>query len=179
KRPFITEVNPDHPLTRWVSLADVNIDKAYVLVPAPGDTVIARSIRDPLIVAGKRDGKKVVVFGFGLDSTDLMLRVAFPVLLVNALDWFAGDDAALITTYTTGRVWSLPVEAEEKVREIDVRGPAGALKAPITNGRARVYGQAVGIYNLAGPTGPIGVAANLADPLESDIRPQATLVIGG
>src|SRR5262249_23035965 len=106
KRPFITEVNPDHPLTRWVSLADVNIDKAYVLAPAEGDVVIAKSIRDPLIVAGKRDGRKVVVFGFGLDATDLMLRVAFPVLLVNALDWFAGDDAELITTYRTGRVWS-------------------------------------------------------------------------
>jgi hypothetical protein len=179
KRPFITDVNPDHPLTRWVTLADVNIDKAFVLAPAEGDTVIARSIRDPLIVAGKRDGKKVVEFGFGLDATDLMLRVAFPVLLVNALDWFAGDDAELITTYRTGRVWSIPVDADEKMKEVDVRGPLGAQKAPVTAGRARFYGQAVGIYTLAGPTGPLGVAANLADPLESDIRPQTTLVLGG
>jgi hypothetical protein len=175
KRPFITDVNPDHPLTRWVTLADVNIDKAWVLQPGEGDVVIARSIRDPLIVAGKRDGKKIVEIGFGLDATDLMLRVAFPVLLVNALDWFAGDDAELITTYRTGRVWSIPVDADEKLREVDVRGPMGAQKAPVTGGRARFYGQAVGIYNV----GAISVAANLADPLESDIRPQPTLVLGG
>jgi hypothetical protein len=172
-RPFITEVDADHPLTRWVSLADVNLDKADVLAPAEGDVVIARSIRDPIIVAGKRDGKKLEVFGFGLDATDLMLRVAFPVLLVNALDWFAGDDAELITTYPTGRVWSIPVDTD--AGEVTVTGPAGSFKAPVSGGRARFYGQAVGLYHV----GASAVAANLADAQESDIRPHPTLVLGG
>ncbi len=178
-RPFVTELNPDHPLTRWVTLADVNIDKAAVLVPGPNDVAIARSIRDPIIVAGKKDGAKYAVFGFGLDGTDLMLRVAFPILLVNALDWFAGDDAELITTYRTGRLWSIPVDAAERVREVTVRGPAGEVKAPVQNGRARFYGQEVGLYNIAGPSGPLAVAANLADPEESNIAPAERLVLGG
>jgi hypothetical protein len=172
-RPFITEVDADHPLTRWVGLTDVNLDTANVLAPAEGDVVLARSIRDPLIVAGKRDGKKVEVFGFGLDATDLMLRVAFPVLLVNVLDWFAGDDAELITTYRTGRVWAIPVEAE--AGSVAVTGPGGAFQAPVSGGRARFYGQAVGLYQV----GAVAVAANLADAQESDIRPQPTLVLGG
>jgi hypothetical protein len=178
-RPFVTEVNPDHPLTRWVTLADLNIDKAAVLEPGPGDVVIARSIRDPLIVAGKHAGQKLVVFGFGLDATDLMLRVAFPVLLVNALDWFAGDDAELVTTYRTGRMWSIPVDASEEVREVAVRGPAGALTAPVSGGRAHLYGRSAGLYTVTAPGGPITVAANLADPEESDITPVAELVLGG
>jgi len=178
-RPFITDVNPDHPLTRWVALADVNIDKSRVFAPGANDVVIARSIRDPIIVAGKHDGKKIEVFGFGLDGTDLMLRVAFPVMLVNALDWFAGDDAELITTYRTGKLWSIPVDAEEKVREVTVRGPGGEVKAPVQNGRARFYGQQVGLYTVAAPAGPLAVAANLADPTESDIAPVAALSLGG
>lgn len=178
-RPFITEVNPDHPLTRWVALADVNIDKASALAPAEGDAVIARSIRDPLIVAGKREGKKFVVYGFGLDGTDLMLRVAFPVMLVNTLDWFAGDDAELITTYRTGRVWNIPVDPDEALREVEVRGPGGTVKAPVANGRARLYGQHAGVYSITTPDGVLGLAANLADPQESAIAPRGELILGG
>ncbi len=178
-RPFITEVNPDHPLTRWVSLSDVNIDKSSVFVPAADDVVVARSIRDPIIIAGRREGKKLVAFGFGLDATDLPLRVAFPVLLVNALDWFAGDDAELLTTYRTGRVWSIPVDPDEKLREIDVRGPNGRQKAPVLNGRARFYGQLAGVYTLSAPDGDLSVAANLADPIESNVTPSAKLTLGG
>jgi hypothetical protein len=179
ERPFITEVNPDHPLTRWVVLGDVNIDRAAVLAPRAGDAVIARSVRDPLIVAGRRDRQKLVVFGFGLDATDLMLRVAFPVLLVNALDWFAGDDAELITTYKTGRMWAVPVDPDEQLREVEVRGPAGALRAPVQHGRARLYGERVGVYDIVTPDGALGVAANLADPFESAIAPAEELVLGG
>jgi hypothetical protein len=179
ERPFITDVNPDHPLTRWVVLGDVNIDHASVLSPGDGDVVIARSVRDPLVVAGKREGRKLVVFGFGLDATDLMLRVAFPVMLVNALDWFAGDDAELITTYKTGRMWAVPVDPDEQLREVEVRGPAGTLRAPVQNGRARVYGERAGVYDIVTPDGVLGLAANLADPLESAIAPADTLVLGG
>ncbi len=180
ERPFITEVNPDHPLTRWVTLGDVNIDRSLVLAPAAGDVVIARSVRDPLIVAGRRAGKKVVVFGFGLDATDLTLRVAFPILLVNALDWFAGDDAELITTYRTGRVWSIPVDPDERLREVDVRGPGGRQKAPVARGRARFYGAQAGIYQIDVPGGePLALAANLADPVESRIAPRTELKLAG
>lgn len=178
-RPYITDVNPDHPLTRWVVLSDVNIDRSAILTPGAGDTVIARSVRDPLIVAGKRDGKKLVVFGFGLDGTDLPLRVAFPVMLVNALDWFAGDDAELITTYKTGRTWSVPVDPDEKLREVTVRGPSGAFKAPVADGRARIYGERAGVYEIVTPDGNLGLAANLADPEESAVSPAAALSLGG
>lgn len=178
-RPFITELNPDHPLTRWVTLSDVNIDRSHVFTPGPADIVVARSIRDPIIVATRHDAHKAVVFGFGLDGTDLMLRVAFPILLVNALDWFAGDDAELITTYKTGKMWSIPVDAEDKVREVTVKGPAGEARAPVHNGRARFYGQQAGLYTVAAPSGPVSVAANLADAAESDITPIGELVLGG
>jgi hypothetical protein len=179
ERPYITDVNPDHPLTRWVTLGDVNIDRASVLAPGPGDVVIARSVRDPLIVAGRRDGRKMVTFGFALDATDLTLRVAFPVLLVNALDWFAGDDAELITTYKTGRAWSVPVDPDEKLREVEVRGPSGTLRAPVQNGRARIFGDRVGVYEIVTPDGTLGLAANLANPEESAVAPVTSLALGG
>ena len=113
-----------------------------------------------------------MVYGFGLDGTDLMLRVAFPVMLVNTLDWFAGDDAELITTYRTGRVWNIPVDPDEALREVEVRGPGGVLvKAPVANGRARLYGQHVGVYSITTPDA-CGAGGELADPQESAIAPR-------
>jgi Ca-activated chloride channel homolog len=179
KRPTITEVENDHPITRWVTLADVNIDASGVFETKDGDVVLAKSFRDPIIVAGKRWGKKIVAFGFGLDGTDLTLRVAFPVLVVNSLDWFAGDDAELITTYRTGHTWSVPVDAEEKLTEVAIKGPRGRLQAPVTGGRAKFYGQYVGIYHIDTGSEVLGVAANLADPFESNIKPEPSLTLGG
>src|SRR5262249_39182198 len=158
-RPDITEL-AEHPVTRWVTLVDVNMDKASVLVPGDGDAILAKSVREPIAVAGTRGGTKFVAFGFALDGTDLMLRVAFPVLLMNVLDWFAGDDAELLTTYKTGRVW--PIPAGQETGEVTVDGPAGAFRAPVQDGRARVFGAYAGVYKVERAEGGLGVAANLA-----------------
>jgi hypothetical protein len=182
-RPFITDVAPDHPITRWVTLADVNIDKSNVFAPGPDDVVLARSIRDPLVVAGKRDGKKFVAYAFGLDGTDLMLRVAFPVLIMNSLDWFAGDDAELITTYRTGRDWHVPVDADDTTdghATVQVKEPGKKpVAAPVIDGRAEFYGRSVGVYQVTTQDATFSVAANLADPQESAIKPATELVLGG
>jgi hypothetical protein len=180
KRPFVTDTDKDHPVSRWVTLSDVNIDAANVLTPDAGDTVLARSIRDPLIVAGKREGKKIVAFGFSLAGTDLMLRVAFPVLMINSLDWFAGDESELITTYRTGQVWHIPVDTETQVRTIEVRDPLlRSVKAPVIDGRAEMYGRTAGLYRVTAGVETFQVAANLADPFESSIAPARELVLGG
>src|SRR5207249_2128262 len=75
-------------------------------------------------------------------------------------------------------VWSIPVDPDEKLKEIEVRGPAGKLRAPVANGRARLYGARAGIYHI-GAGGGLALAANLADPVESKIQPAGKLVLAG
>ncbi|MSP17335.1 MAG: VWA domain-containing protein [Myxococcales bacterium] len=182
-RPFITDLAPDHAVTRWVTLADVNIDRARVLIPRAGDTVLAASIRDPLIIAGVRDGRRFVAFGFALGGTDLPLRVAFPVLLMNALDWFSGDDAALVSTLRTGRTVELPLDAASdasEAREARVFDPKKQqTRAPVDHGRVRLHPKHQGLYQVGLDGDEVFVAANLADPTESNIRPASELVLGG
>src|SRR5690606_38259052 len=102
--PRVTEVDENHPVMRWVVMSDVNFDASQVFAvePARGEVSLARYVRETMIAARRDGGRKIVAFGFSLGGTDLTLRVAFPLLLVNSLDWFAGDDADLITTYQTG-----------------------------------------------------------------------------
>jgi hypothetical protein len=192
--PHITEVDEGHPVMRWVTLSDVYMDRSDAFTPdaARGESTLAFSVRDP-IIAAKRDGKrKILAVGFSLpaqgrdSATDLPMRVAFPMLLVNALDWFAGDQTDLLTTYPTGTRERVPLDGVVGATEADVRGPDGRLThTPVIDGLATFYGSRVGYYDLAAkaPDGSvlarIELAANLASTEESDIAPSSKLTLGG
>jgi hypothetical protein len=114
------------------------------------------------------------------------MRVAFPMLLVNTLDWFAGDQADLLTTYATGHRERVPLDGVVGATEADVRGPdAQITKTPVLDGLATFYGSKVGYYDLTAkdangqPMAQIQLAANLASPTESDIAPSTELTLGG
>ncbi|CAN5285687.1 BatA and WFA domain-containing protein [soil metagenome] len=192
--PKITEIDEGHPVMRWVTMSDVYMDKSEVFAPDPkkGDSTLAFSVTDPIVVA-KRDGRrKILAFGFSLPSanrdaaTDLPMRVAFPMMLVNALDWFAGDQADLLTTYATGQRERVPLDGVVGATEAEVKGPDGTItKTPVIDGLATFYGTRVGYYDLTAkaPDGKalasISLAANLASPSESRIAPSSELTLGG
>lgn len=194
--PHITEVDEAHPVMEWITMTDVYVDKSSVFAPDAkrGESTLAFSVTDSLIVA-KRDGKrKIVAFGFSLpaagrtSATDLPMRVAFPLLLVNALDWFAGDQADLLTTYATGQRLRVALDNVVGVREAEIRGPQGPattnVRTPVVDGLATFYGTRAGYYDLVtrAPDGQITasvrLAANLASPTESAIAAAPELYLG-
>lgn len=202
-RPHITDTDEHHPVMRWVTMADVNFDSSGVFAPdaSRGETALATAVRDPIVVAKRSAGQKMLLFGFSLPApgrdaaTDLPLRVAFPLLLVNALDWFAGDDADLLTTYVTGRTERVVLDGVVAATAVDIKAPDGSdLIAPVMDGLASFYAPCVGFYELrvrnapgtplatapsATPGAPLLLlAANLANAAESDIAPSAELKIG-
>jgi hypothetical protein len=194
QNPHITEVDEGHPVMRWVTLTDVYMDKTDAFTPdaKKGESTLAFSVTDS-VIAAKRDGKrKILAIGFSLpapgreSATDLPLRVAFPMLLVNALDWFAGDQTDLLTTYPTGRRERVPLDGVVGATEAEVRGPDSKLThTPVIDGLATFYGSQVGYYDLAAkaPDGSvlarIELAANLSSREESDIAPSQKLTLGG
>ena len=192
--PRITESDEGHPVMRWVTLSDVYMDSTNTFAPdhKKGETAVAYSVRDT-VIAAKRDGRrKILAFGFSLPSpgresaTDLPLRVAFPMLLVNTLDWFAGDQTDLLTTYPTGVRERIPLDGVVNATEAEVKGPDGSItKTPVIDGLATFYGARVGYYDVIAkdakgtPIAQIALAANLASPTESDIAPSTELSLGG
>src|SRR5690606_21266367 len=175
--PRITEIDENHPVLQWVTLSDVNADVSSVFAvdPKKGESTLAYSVRASLIAA-KRDGRrKIVAVGFSLPApgrsagTDLPLRVAFPMMLVNTLDWFAGDQADLLTTYPTGQRQRIPLDGVVGASEAVVKGPDGReTRTPVIDGLATFYGSQVGYYDVTakddqGNTmAQIALAANLA-----------------
>ncbi len=150
-----------------------------------------------MIIAAREESPKAVALGFDVRKSDLPLRVAFPVLLVNALEWFAGDGAALQASYQTGHAWRIPVPLSagaqgtsgggSTLEEAIVTDPDGAgARAPIVDGSARYYGSKVGFYTIdrlhdrnSRSDGARSFAASLVDPDESAIAPARELSVDG
>lgn len=89
RAPPPMELAPDHPVTRGVSLADVNMRTADRVALGPHDHALAWAGGAPLIIAREDGDMRAVIFTFDVRQSDLTLRPAFPLLLANAIEWLA------------------------------------------------------------------------------------------
>jgi len=181
--PGFDKIDRKHPIARFTALDDVNVARGHALAAdvGAGDKVIGASDGAPILVAGARGGAKFVALGFDVRESDLPLRVAWPLFLLNAVNWFTDEDAGYLSSFKTGEVWRIPVAAG--VTQATLKSPDGATEVvPVHEGRAVVLGQRAGVYELSVATTPPAVtvfAANLLDETESAITPAASLGVSG
>ncbi|MEO7109301.1 MAG: VWA domain-containing protein, partial [Polyangiaceae bacterium] len=108
-QPGFDHIDRKHPVVRFTALDDVNIARGHKLVPQAGDKVVGASDAGPILIAGQRAGFKFVALGFDVRESDLALRVAWPLFLMNTINWFTDEDAGYISSFKTGEVWRIPV----------------------------------------------------------------------
>ncbi len=185
------------PVLNYVDLRDVVIQQAARLpLPSWGRSVIVaedggRDQAWPLLVVGEADGRRLAVLSFDLRQSDLPLRVAFPLLLANLVDYLApGTTTALPRVVVPGQALAVPLppQAEAAVvtlpDETRVRLPAGQAGSPQQGAVVLDLTDLAGVYEVdwevAGQRWPLGrFAVNLFSALESDIAPQGSLVFAG
>jgi hypothetical protein len=92
ERPFFERVLRDHPTVRGVALADTNIRKSLLPTIEPADRAIGSDTRAPLLVAGTRSGARFVALLFDVRESDLPMRTAWPLLLLNTVDWLTATN---------------------------------------------------------------------------------------
>jgi len=178
--------NPDwnvrHPVMRDVTFANVDIARAHVwgvpptatkLVIAPGDKVLISSFEN-------RD-LRVVACSFKNNETNLPMRVAFPRLIENAVNWCA---EASPRRHPLSLLTGMPLILPRAVESLDttLRLPTGDVR-PVKlepDTRTRVSETLhVGLYTLdaAAPYGRTW-AVNLCDAEESDNAAHGAVHIG-
>lgn len=179
ERPFFDRLDDDHPLLRFTSLRDVNVALATRVDPGPDDEVAAADAGGaPLLVTGRRGPHRFVVLPFDLADSDLPLRVAWPLLLLHAIDWFADEAVDFVSSHETGRTWRIPVPADADVAEItDPSG--GRHRVGVEGGRAVFLGQQVGFHEVSAGGETTLVAANLGPGTESLLRRPERLEVAG
>ncbi len=170
ERPLFDRVDRRHPLTRFAALHDVNVADALELRPAQGDHVVAADRGGPLLVEGERGGVPFVALAFDVRRSDLPMRVAWPLLLLNTLDFFVESESGFHSSYETGETWHVPVPAG--AAEATFVGPDGVVaRAPVVDGRAVFSGDRAGFYRVRAGGAEEVIAANLGPGDETRIRP--------
>jgi uncharacterized membrane protein len=173
ERPTVMDWDRAHPVMRHVEFAKVAIEEGLRIRPLAAGRPLVEAVGGPLIYALEEPERKALFIGIDLFKTDLPLRVAFPLILSNALRWLhpAGLDQSSLQL-AAGQPILLPVA--HGVSSVTVTTPSGrTVKAPVTRGVVSfTETDEVGIYTLASAKGQTRIAVNLADAEESNLAPR-------
>ncbi|MEM7244649.1 MAG: VWA domain-containing protein [Acidobacteriota bacterium] len=166
--PRLVRIKERHPLLRHVDLRPVSFSSARVLALPPGTTGLLETASGAIATVTPTADGPLVVFGFDLTETDLPLRVAFPVLVHDAVTWLVGrDDEQAV--FPTGTDLDLRVTtAGEWTHQVGDAAPTALTSSGL---QVRLpAGQELGRHALRGPgsaTRDFTVA--LLSPFESDL----------
>ena len=102
--PIITDWERTHPVLQHVHLENVQIGTAYEVTPPPTAQVIARSFESPVLFIDVTPNRKIVFAAINILESDLPLRIAFPVIIANTIQWFQQRSEILEYHLHTGEV---------------------------------------------------------------------------
>jgi hypothetical protein len=177
ERPKFSRLAEKHPVLRFTALRDVNVASALLLRTLPGDEVLAADARGPLIVAGQRSGKRFVALAFDIRASDLPLRVAWPLLLLNTIDWFTAESHDFVSSNVVGQ--SGFVSMPGTLREVAVHGPRGDTRTlPISDGMLALTADRAGFYRLSAQSGDRWLPVNLSPETRRDLTPAQRMLVG-
>ena len=180
KQPGFDKIDRKHPAVRFLALDDVNVGLGHKLTPETGDKVLGASDggASPLLVAGTRGGYRFIAMGFDVRDSDLPLRTAWPLFVIDCINWFTDEDSQYLSSFRTGDVWRIPVAGG--VAQATVKMPDGSTQpVPVHEGRAVMLGQQAGFYELTAGDQHATFAANLLDASETAIAPRDAPVVDG
>jgi hypothetical protein len=188
--PAIDRTSPDEPLLRFVDLSTLHIGRSRAVALGEGmRAVVSSTAGQPLVAAGRVDGRQVGLIAFELGESDLPLQVAFPLLLSNLSDFLLpASHGVLPPSVDLGQALSL--QLDPAIRR--VRTEFAALDGSATgSGQGAEYEVVGGRVTIPSPRQPgmlslfvaeaegdqrdpsLGATvANLFDPGESAVAPR-------
>jgi hypothetical protein len=169
--PVVTTWKRNHPSLRFVEPSALAISTARA-GELPGWEALLESDAGALLSTGVHGAQRGLVMHFAPTDSDLPMRLAWPILLLNSVSWLTGDEArGAQRTVPAGSAllregWGADGDTVTLTRPDD-----SELTAPVRDGVARFGGlDQVGVYTLSGPAGRRErVAVNLVSELESDL----------
>jgi hypothetical protein len=175
----------DDPRLIYVDFASVNLLQFKTLTDVEWADTLIYADGGPLLVAGEIDGRQVAIMPFDVRDSDLPLKITWPVLVANLLEWFAPRNViAAADTLSVGE--TLAIRPAFEADTVRVTLPDTSQRSFAINGDAVVFAETkqTGLYTLEVlqegeviQTQPFAV--NLFDANESDITPHQTVNIAG
>lgn len=166
--PVIVETDPGDPIMRFVDLNTSTILRAVRLpLEIPGWTVRApvAGADGPLVVSLESSRRRRVIIAFDPIDSDLPVRVAFPLLIHNAVAWLANKNSDAQVQIQAGDTLHL---------ENGIHVVHGPLTASGSGQKFAVDGDfrptRNGFYRIENGQEQKLIAVNTFDPAQSDLR---------
>ena len=151
KPPGFDKIDRKHPAVRFLALDDVNIAAGHKLVPQSGrqgprrrPTAARRRSSSRAPAAASSSSRS----GFDVRDSDLPLRIAWPLFVLDCINWFTDEDAQYLSSLPHRRGVAHP-RAAARPRRALVKLPDGTTQpVPVHEGRAVLLGEHAGFYEL-------------------------------
>lgn len=107
----VREIQEDHPVMRGVDLVGATFVRVHAVDPGEGRPLVTVDGGGAVIAAGGTGRGRWVHLGMGAGGSDVVLRVAYPVLVANALVWLAGaSDHVAVTPASAVELQAPPAD---------------------------------------------------------------------
>ncbi len=106
--PIVTEQDDASPLMTHIRLDNVLMPESRSLqFSRPHDKLAATVTGETVYALVNSSGSECLVLSVSLERSDLAFRTAFPILITNALNWFAGQPGELEVSLAAGQITQL------------------------------------------------------------------------
>jgi hypothetical protein len=181
--PSVADWDRKHPVARYANWSDVRFARSpAVKLKAWGQSVVDAE-STPLVVAGERDGRRVVWCGFDVRDTDLPLRVAFPIFIQSTLRWLTaprGTSTQVLESKPFRAGDAVPLSPPANVKAINVAFPdKSTRRVPVeTNPLLFSLADEAGVYTASAGSWKKTFGVNLLSKNESDLAPRDAIQVG-
>lgn len=167
-------LDPEHALLQHVDFSGVSVARLKTTAIPAWMRVVAGGTSAAAIAVGEDRGMRAILLSFDLVETDLPLRIAFPVLLANCIDYLTPAAAGASTTHISiGE--AIAVRPEPRASSITIDYPDGQSTALAKTARVFMDTQAPGVYRIKRTNGDKVSSEQFAVSLiaagESEIKP--------
>jgi hypothetical protein len=209
ENPIVTEIDKTSALMHHVRLDNVVMPKASQIQFKNKAKTLAGTIdKFPVYAELTKENGKCLILSVNLEESDIAFRTVFPIIVSNALGWFAGTAGELTEAQKTGaamearivapkvdgaetslvspsgghRTLTVPLRSDEGKGESDHRINTGPMAESgvwrIVRAKESAPNRSQAIEESPGTEVLSAIAVNLADPSETDLRPAPKLLEG-
>ncbi|MDW8144710.1 MAG: BatA and WFA domain-containing protein [Roseiflexaceae bacterium] len=125
------------PLLRNISVSEVNVLRAMRIEAGMWARTLVEGDGSPMLLAGEREGRRIVILAFALQDSDLPLQVAFPLLISNIIGYLAPGSGLEASQIVPGQ--PLAVAVDPAVTAVRVIRPDGRVEAAQIQGGQAIY----------------------------------------
>lgn len=181
ERPRLTEQARKHPILQGVVFKDVNMHRGTSFALQAGDQALVKHLGEPIVVLRETADQTLLGIGFDPRQSDLPLRVAFPLLIANTVDYFEQRLPGFVASLPIGGDRELSLAelglAAEGVSAIEVTAPDSErpTRVRVQDGRFRMRALVPGVHSVRAVDGEaagmaVEIAVNQASAAASNLQ---------